>query len=457
MKISEYVTFCQKEISSEKIFLSFSGRTGKNIQLSANVYHQLREKQWDKISPEILLKLQEIKILVPDDEIELTEIIKENKESDESDTEDYMYYNIQTSAYCQLDCDYCGQIHERRNISEDIIDKVVDRIKSRYTKEKKRIEIGWFGGEPLLALKEMRIINRKVKQFAEEKGIKYFSRLTTNGIALNLDVYKEMITDFNANRIEITIDGTAEYHDRRRYTKGKKSSFDIIFKNMVEAVNHKIENQDKCMISIRCNVDQRNFDGVKPLLNKLAQLKLQDHVFFYVAQIRSWAQNKANRDLSMEEFGDRMIDYYLEMRKLGFKVSGVLPGRRKMQSCVATSKYCEMYDAYGNIFDCTETSYTPIYENTELVLGNINKVHNKEVKRSSLLDFNSKMNNGAYKMCMECKFFPLCAGGCPKSWYDKDPVCPYFTYNLEDLMLLDFLFRKTTFKALENEYTANVL
>jgi uncharacterized protein len=57
------------------------------------------------------------------------------------------------------------------------------------------------------------------------------------------------------------------------------------------------------------------------------------------------------------------------MFEAGFTPS-ILPGRTK-QVCMAVSSESEMYDPYGNIFNCTEVSLTDFYENTPYTLGNL--------------------------------------------------------------------------------------
>jgi len=445
MKLSSYATPYKKEILNNTICLIFSGREGTSIQLAPEIYQSLINSKWEEIDPGILIKLKELKIIVPDEENELDEINKENQLFVENQQQNLLYFVFQTSANCQLGCDYCGQFHEKVNMSEPTIHKLIERVKSKYKPNHTKIKIAWFGGEPLLALKEMRLINEEIKTFAYEKNVIYESKITTNGVALTLDIYKELIQDFNLNQIDITLDGTAEFHDKRRQTKGNKPSYEVIFKHVVEIANHSKESEDMCAINVRCNVDQRNFKAVFPLLKTLTEYGLQNKVLFYVAHIRSWGQNKANKDLSMEEFANHQIDYFLEMRKLGFHVPNVLPGRVKMTNCVGTSSENEMFDAYGNIFDCSETSYTPVYKNTPFDLGHINKIGNKDLQQRPLLSFNSDVRNGVYSRCVNCKFYPQCGGGCPKAQYENDPICPYFIHNLVDLMYLDFLFRKKSY------------
>lgn len=72
------------------------------------------------------------------------------------------------------------------------------------------------------------------------------------------------------------------------------------------------------------------------------------------------------------------------MLENGFRI-GILPHRTAPFKCLGTDADAEMYDADGNIFDCSETSYSDYYSEKGYVLGNV--MHEKigsPVKRSKL-------------------------------------------------------------------------
>lgn len=127
------------------------------------------------------------------------------------------------------------------------------------------------------------------------------------------------------------------------------------------------------------------------------------------------------------------------MLENGFRI-GILPHRTAPFKCLGTDADAEMYDADGNIFDCSETSYSDYYSEKGYVLGNV--MHEKigsPVKRSKLKLVPNMLLNKNIKPCDECKFYPLCGGLCPLALLEGTPRCPSFTYNMEDRIFLDFL------------------
>lgn len=451
IKLSRY-SFLTSYISPEKkIFLLFSGRTGRNIAVSESLYYQL-QNNINSISEENIKKLSEQEIIVPEDQDEFEAVNKKNivllQERKELKN---LYISIQPSANCQLACDYCGQKHNRKNIDDNSIDKIINRIEHKLSSNKfKSLAISWFGGEPLLGINQMRKLNNKLKEVSKKYRVEYSGKVTTNGMALSLALYEELITDFNIKGIEITLDGSREFHDARKYTVTKKGSFDIIFKNLVDIVKSPLYNKEVSFINIRCNVDQRNIEGVVPLLKLFVENGIQQQINFYFTNVYSWAQNGAGEELCIPEFANKSLDYYIYLKKHGFKLINLLPKRTPPVYCIATNEDAEMYDSYGYIYDCSETSYSSVYDGSEFILGNLSHTENKEVKRSSLLNYINDQINGKYSKCKECKFFPLCGGGCAKAMTEGTPRCPSFIYNIEKRMLLDYLLKNIENKKDEN-------
>lgn len=442
-KISRYVYISQREINLESIKYKFvfSCRSGRLLLLKTEECDTILNESLSFLDETKKNKLIENKILVSEQENEFEALVQENQDYLENKNKDLLYISIQPTAYCQLGCYYCGQEHEKVNISNATIDNLMLRINKIYKPNQHKILlIGWFGGEPLLALKEIELITNKLRDFCKVNNLVYSSKIVTNGVRLTPDVYIKLVKELDVKKIEITIDGTADFHDKRRITKSGKGSFMKIYNNLLHAVE--LNKEYNCTLSVRCNVDKYNYDGVIPLLRKMASDQLQDKIFFYIACVYSWALNGAAENVSMQEFSNLEINVLLEMNRLKFKGMSILPSRH-YQSCLATSSESEMYDALGYIYDCSETSYAKCYQKTGLVLGNVNS--NKNIKRSVLSKKFENLSKGNYPECTKCNIFPLCMGGCPKALHENAYPCPSFKYNLEDRLKLYYILLNSDF------------
>lgn len=428
-KLSHYLIFNSSH-TDENQTLIYSTISSKLLRVSNKLAELLQRKEFNKLPHNTLTKLIDDRVIIPDTEDELLTVINENKKNaTESVT---LYEVIQPSAWCQLGCYYCGQDHTKSVLSDESIKNITDRIYGKLkTGKYKFLSIGWFGGEPLTGLATMRKLNDTIKMYCAELGIELKnSVLVTNGMSLKPNIYEEMVNDFKINQFEITIDGLGKYHDEHRFLKkDKEGSYDLIYKNISNILNSDFYTTRTEKMTIRCNVDRKNFEGVEPLIHQLAADNLHhkiDHLYF--ASIYSWAKNDAHmKSLTKEEFAYYKLKWELLKIKLGYKTNDI--AKRKYNTCILTTKDSEMYDAYGNVYSCSEVSLTDVYKNSKYVLGNVNKSISGE---RSYSDWYDKVWERKESQCNSCKLFPICGSACPKSWMEGNPPCPTVRYSIKE-------------------------
>lgn len=133
---------------------------------------------------------------------------------------------------CNMRCSYCiysgkykkQRIHSKRYMSEKTALKAVDYFLNNCANE---IYVGFYGGEPLLAFKQMKEVVEYIKSKTDR--IINFS-LTTNGTLFN----EEIIEFFVRNKFSVTVslDGPKRVHDRyRKYINGR-GTFQRVMKNL---------------------------------------------------------------------------------------------------------------------------------------------------------------------------------------------------------------------------------
>ncbi len=173
-----------------------------------------------------------------------------------------------------IGCGYCGQEHSKDSLKSDYSEKLLLRLESKIKNNPQlnNLNIGWFGAKALMGLKEIKSLAPMLIDLASKNNMSYNSKIVTNGLSLKKDIFLDLVKNYKINTFEVTLDGTAEYHDKRRYLKSGEKSFDIIVKNLTEIFA--IENYNELGVSftIRCNVDKTNYEGVIPLIEELTQL-----------------------------------------------------------------------------------------------------------------------------------------------------------------------------------------
>lgn len=441
-KLSHYIVVTDiiddPTLDSDKRVL-LATRTAKVLIVRDWIFQKISQESWDEIPSEIFSKLLEIKAVVPRGENELLAIMDRNNSAIEGLTT--LYHVIQPTAMCQLGCDYCGQSHSKSYISADVGTRILERIESKFlNRDFRKISISWFGAEPLIGLAQIRDLTPKLLALADKHNCGYTAKVVTNGLSLKEHVFLELVKKHKVTKIEVTLDGIAEFHDRRRHTKAGLSSFDLIMKNLLAIFNREDFHDLGCSISIRCNVDERNEGGVIPLIELLASYNLQDKIeYFYVARVYSWGNDAHLLSHEKEDFGAKEIDWLVAQYQNGFKPK-FLPGPEPVV-CLSVTPNAEVFDAFGNVFDCTETPYVDAYADSEFVLGNVSSGLASISARRPLLNFNHEVAEGSYP-CSTCKMLPVCGGGCPKSWKEGRNACPSTKFNIKDKLILAYAIKK---------------
>jgi uncharacterized protein len=440
-KLSYYlvVTDLLDEASDTPNRMVYATRSGKALIIKDNIYQLLVAGDFDKVPMEMMTSLLANHVIVRSSEDELTSILEENEI--EIDNGDSLGYTIQPGANCQLGCDYCGQEHTEKTMSDEHQEKMLLRIESMIEPRHKGLSITWYGGEPILALKQIRALTPRLKAMAKKHGLTYFADMITNGLGLKTRVFEELAGELDVSHFQITLDGTAKEHDQRRITKKGGNTFDTIVKNIVKATNNPIYQEKGCSIVIRCNINNSNKEDIRNLVWYLASLDLKDKITFDFQPVTDWGDNEASdNSMSKEEFGAYEIERMIEVIQLGFTYNNFIPTRNHAV-CMVVDEKSEVFDAYGNIYSCWEVPYTPVYEGSDFQYGHLDK-DPSEFRKDPMRDWNSSIpTNDSW--CKSCKFLPVCGGGCPKKWLEKTPACPSFKFNIEDRLVLEYLTNRT--------------
>lgn len=426
-----YYTIITEPLEDKQERLAYSTRSGKVMRISEICYDFLVNGLIEDIPLVLRERLLENQIIVPLQEQELEQVVLENQTYAKEGI-DELFEVIQPSAMCQLGCYYCGQSHVKKNLSDDLVNKIVQRVVHKFEQGSyQRIHFGWFGAEPLMGLPQIRAIYQGVKTRLPEVPIS--GVMITNGLSLKEKLFLELVYELGINRFEITLDGISTYHDQHRYTKKGGSSFDLIYQNLLSIFEREDFEEIPAEILIRCNVDHKNFEGVEPLIRKIAADGIQKKIAsFYCKAVYSWGGNEANKiSLEPEEFAYHETRWKILMARLGYKLT-IKPRQRKYNTCIVTGGESEVYDAYGNVFNCTEIPYAEDYPEGEVYkLGNLHKDPPlKNYGERPLADWFQQVERTDKYLCHSCKLFPVCGSACPKAWVEGNPPCPSVKYNV---------------------------
>ncbi len=413
----------------------FSTRSGAVLVLPEATWRIVEAAAIDHLPTSTRGRLVSAGMLVPDSEDELDAVVRENLAAIASYP--VLYEVIQPTAWCQLDCTYCGQEHSDQHLSPADQDKVIGRLDERLRSgEYTHLKIGWFGAEPLAGLSVIRRLSPRLRALADAHGCSYSARIVTNGLALTGRVVTELV-QLGITEAEVTLDGTATAHDARRPTKTGRGSYTRIFEHVRQAaVIHGMK------VVVRCNVDQHNADTVGALARALVSAELADKVSFYTSPVYSWGNDAHRGALSPVDYARQEMEWLALQMRLGFSV-GLVPPRRKIV-CMSVQRDAEVVDAHGTTFNCTEVPYVPAYGDPSVYAltfhrsGGAPSVAAAHHEPLALRNFNEAVLAGTQTDCAECRMLPVCGGQCPKAWQEGHAPCPPAKYNMPERLNLLF-------------------
>jgi uncharacterized protein len=448
-KLSRYIHTSKDEDTLPDRFFLYATRTGAAVEIDNKHYDPLINEEWNNLPTNILDNLLSVEAIVPYDEDELLSLLQQNKENIRDNDKKFLSYTIQPTANCQLGCHYCGQQHTKlvsnSTTNKAICDRIIDKMEE-LKETLHSLSISWYGGEPLTGLSSIYEMSDILIQYCQENGIEYSANMVTNGLSLKKSTFEKLVRDYKITGYQITLDGTAEFHDLRRMLKTGGASFDVIFNNLKEILHSEFFAKNPAVISIRSNVDAQNKENVFDLIDMMHENDMLNKVSFNTAAIHDWGDNKATtvNGISKDDYAMFEIDVFLKLRELGAlpKESGIIP-IRTYNVCMVANQNSEVFDAHGNVSTCWEVPYTPMYDNTDFYSGNLLKDEVVDTSKAPMRAwFDEIPTNNSW--CKSCKFLPVCGGSCPKHWYNNTVACPSFKQNIDERLFLSKLIKAET-------------
>ncbi|MGE5630833.1 MAG: Cys-rich peptide radical SAM maturase CcpM [Caulobacteraceae bacterium] len=147
---------------------------------------------------------------------------------------------LQVTQQCNLRCNYCAysgtyenRTHSDKIMSFEIAQKGIDFL-IQNSSEAYKLNISFYGGEPLLMYELIKSCVSYAKKEAVGKDIRF--SMTTNGTLLNDSIIEFLVeNDFH---LLISLDGPEEIHDKnRRFAANGQGTFKVIMNNIARFKN----------------------------------------------------------------------------------------------------------------------------------------------------------------------------------------------------------------------------
>ncbi|MFH1561078.1 MAG: radical SAM protein, partial [Patescibacteria group bacterium] len=309
-------------------------------------------------------------------------------------------------------------------ISENDQNLIVGFIEDQMRGGYKKINLIWFGGEPLLVFGIIENLSKRIIELAKKYKIKYNAFITTNGYLLTDEIIKRF-SELKINQVYITLDGVGKTHDQRRKLTNGKPTFEKVVKNI------KLLKKYGLNVLIRMNVDksnQKEIDALRVYVDKRLEVPL------YLGLVRQYTDSCeiGPKDcFTKKEYAKIQDDFN---KKRGRKSDSLKFPRQLSTYCRACKIGTFVIDPNLNLYRCEND-----IGRTRNKIGNIGKPAHK--KRFEDLDQQVFHNWSPfnYEKCKTCVLLPICMGGCPFIGIkNNDPECETYKYNF-DLFLKKYI------------------
>ena len=272
--LSKYTLFTENPNNKEEIYC-VNLLTQKKFILTQKEFKLLFKI--NKIKDEKLFeKFVKNGLIINFDEYSLIKIM--SKKSYE--ISNYLTISICPTMNCNFKCPYCFEKHHPGKMNAETQNDIINLIKKIVEKAPiKKINITWFGGEPLLYPEIIKSLSKKIISFCEEKNIIYTSNIITNGYLLTQEI-ADMLSDLKVSKYQITLDGFKEDHDNTRCLINGNPTFDKIIENLT---NIKING----LIQIRQNIHKNNYKNIQEFKNLIKDLRKKsgNNIVYYFGDI----------------------------------------------------------------------------------------------------------------------------------------------------------------------------
>jgi uncharacterized protein len=304
---------------------------------------------------------------------------------------------------CNLGCTYCYEkdLQVARSMDSSVIQKVKTYIEKQAIGEafKKKINLVFYGGEPLLNWKGCQSFLTFLDECHQQSGNDYETRLVTNGTLLTDEVLHEFL-NHNCVVLQLTLDGCKEDHNQRRKTRKGEGTYDTILKWISRVYDIRKE-----IVHIRVNVDNTNYRNLPLLFDDLAERGLTD-VSLYFGIIHEFTRSCKTGDTGYFDLKNMQVTlpdlWYLAFSR-GLSVKS-RPTTTPVY-CMFDLHHAFVIDPYADFYNCWNTVGIKDFS-----IGTLDE-KGDFTPNSNYFEYMSR-DPTHFEECRNCSMLPVCMGGC---------------------------------------------
>lgn len=301
---------------------------------------------------------------------------------------------------CNFRCAYCYELSQSDStvMSLETIGRLIDFIKRHEACRK--LSITWYGGEPTMAFE---VVETLTERFLDLFPNYDCASLVTNAYLLDREK-TEKLNRLKITNVQVTLDGPASTHDRRRPLKSGASTYRRIIENLDILMNSSYNGS----CSIRVNIDRSNrtaFSGLRSeLLDRYKNKPLT--VYPYRLSTTHCRADAEIGEMGRDEWADFIVRGYHENDIVPER--GFYPDSQALNTCMASMDHGYVVAPNGELYKCWKD-----VGRKSMIAGSV--FSSKPDERNGIASrYRTVGDPFLNSECLECRVFPICGGGCVK-------------------------------------------
>lgn len=296
---------------------------------------------------------------------------------------------------CNFGCIYCYE-RERPMVTmnEETEAAIVRFVQSN--KQIKRLNVTWYGGEPLINFGSIERLSRAFLALS----IEYAAKIVTNGYLLTKEK-ADLFAELAINDVQITFDGPESVHNERRPLLGGQPTYRTIMENL----KYLLQVNPSVHVDIRTNIDRRNMEMYAEFYDSFKSEINCERVNLYPGFVSDLLSSECVSPEHNISEGGYKAQFALDLfDRYGIEIKSFLP-RFRRHSCVGSKYFAFVIGPEGEIYKCWR-----MVGNPEQTLGNVREGINN---MAGFADYITGVDYTRDPKCLSCEFIALCGGGCP--------------------------------------------
>ena len=332
----------------------------------------------------------------------------------------YLGLTIAPTADCNFRCTYC---YEKDVIKPDYMTLEVEEATIQFVKGHMKtisiLDVGWYGGEPLMNFETVKRLSEKLIAMCEEHGVDYNANMVTNGYLITKDI-AQRFAKLKITSIQVTVDGNEEIHNKMRPLADGTGTFSTIINNLVEC------KEWLPPVSLRINIDKNNTDASADVTRIISEKGLQGTVTPYLGKITD-DNDCYDKSSCFDSCGFSREEFNYFSNFAGNDMYMRHYPRSTSTFCGADSLNAYVIASDGRLYKCWHDM-----GNQDKCVGHL--VKGEEASEGAYMQY-MLFDPTTTNKCAECNMLPVCMGGCPYYRNDGDgDVCTTHKFVLNDFM-----------------------